>query len=377
MDRIFLYGALCAIVASLPFLLLPWFREAAYHGDIAVYWSAGEKAGQRALTDIRLLFAWQRAHGLSAQPFLYLPAFAWVYAPLRYFSPIGALVTEELAMIAVFVFAALTAARVYGFKPWFCIAAVLAWAPALNSIEVGQNIGLALALIFVLCWALLVRREVLAGVAAGLLLYKPSVALPILLLLLVRAERRALRVAFLCAGTWYLASVAASGGDWMWPAAYAHTAAWWLPVDLKAGSARAFTIPALLATHGVSFTIASASGAAILIAALALAKRASTLEAVSMIPLAGLTASIHAWPYEATLALPAIFYAMATLREPWRTRLIGVVYPATAVLLITRYGSLALAALSIGATALWFWERSRGTVTPTNDSVALPAARSS
>lgn len=354
LDRAFVYGAICALVASIPFIVLPWFHEAAYHGDLAVYWSAGANAGSQALTDVAQLFAWQRAHGLSPQPFLYLPAFAWLYAPLRHLSPIAALVIAELAMTAVFILAALIAARTYRLNSWFCIAAVLAWGPAVNSIEVGQNIGLALTLVFATCWALLARREVLAGVAAGLLLYKPSVALPILLLLLIRAQWRALIVSFLCAGAWYFAGVAASGGDWLWPATYGHTMAWWLPLDFKTGSARAFTIPTLLMTRGVSFTAASVVGLTILLAALPLARRAPAVEAASMMPLVGLTASVHAWPYEAALALPALLYSMATFRDPWRTRLICIIYPAMALALITRYGTFALATLCVTGTALWF-----------------------
>jgi hypothetical protein len=352
LERAWLYGACCAIVVSIPFIVLPWFHDAAYRADFATFWSAGANAGTATLTKPAQLQAWAQHHHVIAQPFSYPPAFAWFYAPLSLLTPMTGLIVEELGMTALFIAAALLAARVYGFNPWFGVAAVLGWAPTVNSIEVGQNVGLAVALIFVVCWALHRRSSTITGVAAGLLLYKPTVALPIILLLVARKEWRALGVVMLCALGWYLAS-AAPTGEWLWPATYLHTMAWWVPMDFLGGTSKAYTVPTLLMSRGVSLGAAWATGAVILLAALPWAARAPAIEAASMMPLVGLTASIHAWPYEAALALPAIFYAMATLREPWRTRIVGTVYVVVAVALITRFGSLALAALCIGATALW------------------------
>jgi hypothetical protein len=355
LDRVWIYAACCALVASLPFVALNWFSKVAYVYDFACFWSAGATAGTRTLTDPQALYAWAQAHDIIAQPFSYPPGFAWFYTPLSHLSPISGLVVEEVVMIAAFVAGALVAARVYGFNAWFCIAAVLGWAPTANSIEVGQNTALAVALVFAVAWAMQQRRSAAAGLFAGLLLYKPTIALPILLMLLVRKEWRAAGVAAVCALGWYLASVAAAGGDWFWPAAYLHTMAWWLPMDLAAGSSKAFSLPTLLIAHGLSVAAASLIGAAILLATLPVAARASAVEAASMMPLAGLAASVHAWPYEAALALPAIFYTMARMREPWRTRSIATLYAAVAILLITRFGNLALAVLCIGGTALWLW----------------------
>jgi hypothetical protein len=50
--------------------------------------------------------------------------------------------------------------------------------------------------------------------------------------------------------------------------------------------------------------------------------RVSALEATSMAGLVGLAAGPYAWPCDAAVALPAIFFVIKTVAEPWRTRII-------------------------------------------------------
>ena len=335
--------------------MLPWFHDVAYRGDFGYFWSAGANVGTSTLTNPERLYAWQRLHHLSTQPFFYPPAFAFVYAPLSHLAPITGMVIEELAMAAIFIGAAVLAARVYGFGRWFSIAAVFAWAPAINAIEAGQNTGVTLLLIFWMCCALLNRRPGLAGLAVGLLFYKPTVAVPLLLLLVVRKEWRAGCVAVACAAGWYFLSVPASHGDWLWPATYVRTVHSWLPIDFAGSAFKAFTVPTLLMRCGANMTVASFIGIAILAVALPLAARAPVLQAASLMPLVGLVASPHAWPYEAALALPAIFYAMTRFQEPWRTPVVAVTYILVSVGLVTHYGGSVLAVVCIGGTALWLW----------------------
>jgi Glycosyltransferase family 87 len=359
LERVWLYAICCATIVSLPFFALRWFPKVAYAYDFACFWSAGATVGTSTLTNPQRLYEWAHARHMIAQPFSYPPGFAWFYAPLSRLTPINGLVIEELLMIAIFLWSAIVAARVYCFNPWFCVAAMLGWAPAINSIEVGQNSALAVLFIFVTALGMVRRRPAMTGLGVGLLLYKPSLALPMLLLLGARKEWRALGIALLFALGWYFVSVAASGGDWSWPVTYAHTMAWWLPMDFLGGTSKAFTIPTLLMTHGLSITAAALIGIAILLAALPVAARASAIEAASMMPLVGLAASLHAWPYEAAVALPAILYAMTVIREPLRTPVIAVLYGGIAILLITRWGAAALATLCIGATLAWFFSSTR------------------
>jgi Glycosyltransferase family 87 len=352
-DRVWLYGATLAIITGLPFVLLGWFREAAYRGDFALWWSAGRNAGTRALINPAQLIAWQSAHHLGTQPFPYPPGFAWFYAPLSHLEPMAFAFVEAGITVALLGVAALMAARTYGFDRWFAIVAVFAWAPSVNAIEVGQSTGLALALVTTLIWALSKDRWALAGLAAGVLMYKPTVAAPLILLLVVRKQWRALAVVAACGLGWYLLSVQASHGDWSWPLDYERMVANWLPVDFRGSALKAFTLPGLLMNVGVGWHVAFWTGVAILLLMLPRVSRAPTLEAASIMPLLGLATSAHAWPYDITLMLPATFFTMVATREPWRTRLVIAAYVLAAVGMAVPYGSRLLAILVLGATGSW------------------------
>jgi hypothetical protein len=258
-------------------------------------------------------------------------------------------------MTAIFIAAGLVGSRLYGVNPWFGVAAVLFWAPSVAAIETGQNIGIALFLIFFTGWALVNRRPAFAGAALGMLLYKPTIAIPLLLLMVVRREWRVLQSAAAVAVVWYVACIVASGGDWLWFRTYLGTMAWWLRLDFAAGSSKAFTIPTLLMAAGANLQWATVAGIAVLALSLAALKRARVVEAVSMAPLIGLAASLHSWSYEAALMLPAVFFAATTLREPQRTALFASSYVAVALALPLKHGSLVLAAFCIGGAGAWIW----------------------
>ncbi len=203
-DRIVLYGVMLALIASTPFIIFPtWFHDVAYRGDFANFWSAGSNVGTTRLLDAAALAAWQTAHGITAQVFVYPPGVAWLYAPLAWLPPIPAMILGDAAMVAALAAAGIVMAKIYGFPRWFALAGVFAWGPAVNAIELGQNTPLALLAICVAIWSLVNRREALLGLAVGLLLYKPSVALPFVLLLLVRSQWRALAVVAAAGAGWY------------------------------------------------------------------------------------------------------------------------------------------------------------------------------
>lgn len=356
LDRVWLYGTLCAVLASLPFLLLPWFHIVAYSGDFANYWAAGSTVGTPSLMNHALHSAWQTAHGLNAEPFVYFPAFAWLYAPLSHQQPIPGMIAEEVAMAGIFVGAAFVAARCYGLSPWFCIPAIFAWAPAINSIEVAQNTGLTLLLVFLTILSLMKKNSYLAGLFVGLMLYKPTVALPLILLLAVRKEWKAVGVVAFCAAAWYIFSVPASAGDWTWPSTYLHTIHAWYENETQVYF-KNYTIPSLLIQHGISYQISFIVGFAILVLTIPLLLRLPVLESASMVTLVGLTTSVHALPYEATLALPAVFYSMTAVKEPLRTNFIIVLYFALSIGLITSFGAYLLAIVLISGSAVWISSR--------------------
>jgi hypothetical protein len=359
-ERIALYGLALAILTSLPYLIFPsWFHDVATRGDFANFWSGGSTVGSATLLDPRALAAWQIAHHLQPQTFVYPPAFAWLYAPLAPLGSMGGMVVADIGMVAIVGGAALLAARIYALPKWFALAAVFAWAPTINAIEVGQNTGIALLLALVAIWALVGRRPAIAGLAIGALLYKPSLALPFVVLLLVRREWRAFVVAVACAGAWYVLSVLATHGDWSWPQQYLRIVRASAIADFPGNAFKAYTLPTLLLAMRVPITVATLCAAAVFIAAIPLLARARALEAASVTSLVGLATSIHAWPYEATLLLPTVFYAMVALPEPPKTRLVAFAYVIAAVALSLPYCGHALALLTIGGVSLWFYQRYR------------------
>jgi len=359
-DRIWIYAVIAAIFSSLPYIVMPSrFAEMATKNDFANYWSAGATAGTPSLTDPARHAQWQNAHHVAVQPFVYPPAFAWAYAPFAHFAPLPGLYAAQGVMVALFVVAALSIARIYGFKPWFALAAVFAWGPTMATIEDGQNTGLALVLALAATAALMRQRGLLAGLAVGLMLYKPTDALAMVLLLIVRREWRALTVTAGCALAWYAASAVAAGGDWRWPFQYASTIAAWYAVH-SAGALygiNVFTVPTILLQLGVSPALAFVAAVTLLALSVPLLARVPLLEAASMTLFVGLASAVHAWNYTAALALPAICYAMTALREPWRTRLVVLAYAGAAIGSATPYGGPFLAAICIGGTFGWMIAR--------------------
>lgn len=353
-DRVLLYGAVLAAIVSLPFLIFPsWFHDVAFRGDFANFWSAGANAGSAALLDPSALFAWQRAHGITPQVFVYPPGFAWFYAPLSRLTPMQAMIVVDAAMAAAVGLAAAVAAALYGFRWWFALVAAFAWGPCVNALQLGQNTPLALLFSVWAGWALVTRRPLSAGLAVGLLLYKPSIAIPFVVLLLARKQWRAVAVVGLCAAAWYFVSVLATHGDWSWPAAYARLVFGSNAGEFAGNAHKTYTLPTLLQAFGLPRPWCIMAGLALFLAAIPLLIRVSTIEAVSMTPLVGLAASIHSWPYEATLLLPAVWFAMIRLSEPWRTRIVVGAYLVAALALAVPYGGHALAILCVGG-ALWW-----------------------
>jgi len=105
---------------------------------------------------------------------------------------------------------------------------------------------------------------------------------------------------------------------------------------------------------GTPHALAFVAGLALLIAGLVRMARVPALEAASMASLVGLAASPHAWPYDAAVALPAIFWAMTGIAEPWRTRIIVLAFAIAPLWLASNIIHFDLLAIPIiGAAVLW------------------------
>jgi len=129
----------------------------------------------------------------------------------------------------------------------------------------------------------------------------------------------------ICASVWYLGSVAASAGDWNWIPPYLAIVHSLYNTDLGA-LYNGITLPMILVRLGIAPSIALALGTIVFVGFLPALSRANILQALSFTSLLSLGLSAHAWMYEVGLALPALFYAMVNVAEPWRTRLIVGAY---------------------------------------------------
>ncbi len=363
-DRIIVYGGVLAILASLPFMLFPsWFHEVAYRGDFANFWSAGANAGSAVLLDPSRLEIWQKAHGITPQIFVYPPAFAWLYAPLGHLAPIPAMAIADVCAIALFAVAALLAARIYGVPRWLAVVAVFAWGPVMNAWEVGQNTSLALLLIFTAIFFVQRGRTTAAALAIGLLLYKPSIALPFVVLLLIRREWRMLWIVGACALLWYVAGALTAGGNWLWPETTARLIALVNRGEFTGNAYKAYTLPTLLLVTGAPIAVAYAAAVGLFAAAVPLLSRARSLAAWSVVPAIGVATSIHSWPYEAALLLPAVFYAIRRLEQPLREHALVFSYVVASLALVVPYAGHAMAVLVIGSAIWWivagYWKGAR------------------
>ena len=287
---------------------------------------AGLTVGTRALLDPVTRAAWGTAHNVSTTAFAYMPGYAWLlYAPARLPLAWG-FVLNAIAMLAACLGAARVAARVYSVERRFALLAILAWAPTTAAILTGQNSPIGLLLWLAATMALVGGRDAAAGVFAGLLLYKPTYAIPLGLLLLFRRNWTAIGVAVLCGIGWYAASAFAAGNDWLWPGMYLRSLGAYVGSDFAYNAPKAVSLPGSLMRVGVSSGIAFAIGMALLIAAAWSARKRPIIEAMSAMAIVGVATSPHAWPYDAVLALPAIFWLIAAVAEPVRTRWVVAIY---------------------------------------------------
>ncbi|MBV8344113.1 MAG: DUF2029 domain-containing protein, partial [Candidatus Eremiobacteraeota bacterium] len=218
-DRIVLYGASLFLI-GLWQLVRNTLHDPNF-ADWSCFWVGGATAGTRALLDPNLHAAFAQGQGLRPAIWPYLPAFAWLYAPAAHASLLASYVANTVGMLALAACAGIVLADVFATPRWFAIVAALAWAPVKIAAIGGQNASIALLLV---AFAILFAkrdRPALLGTCIGLLLYKPTIALPFVVLLIARRNWRALLIVALCAAGWYLASVAATGGDWQWTSPYA------------------------------------------------------------------------------------------------------------------------------------------------------------
>ncbi|HEX7491267.1 MAG TPA: glycosyltransferase family 87 protein [Candidatus Limnocylindrales bacterium] len=348
--------------------------------DFPQFWYAGKLAGSPDLLDPARQTVWELAHGFKPWQFLYPPGTAWLYSPLGYI-PMAAAFWVHAAVIALAgATAGYVGARTYGLESKVGVIAALAWTPILAAAATGQNAPLAMMFAVIGIDCLRRDKRVLAGLAVGAMLYKPTLALPMFALLVLRRQWTSLFVAMGVAVGWYLLGVAGSAGDWMWPMHWLSLTSGYFALDTYQNVNKTVALPGLMMGHGVPSLIAYGAAVAVAVAALPRLLRSPIAEAGAGACLVGIVVSPHSLQYEAAMVLPMLLWAAggtgSGLAEPWRTRILVGVYVLAEMYIITPFlGVSVFAAVTFGATAIWItgWKRQDGELNSPAASAA-PAA---
>jgi hypothetical protein len=325
-------------------LVLTWVFLAAFFvrgagDDWQIFWNAGHYVGSSAI--------------IGVSHFAYQPGAAWVLWPLARLPSATGYFLYAAIMVVVTIAAAWLAAKVYALRLPVAVLMALAWVPLTIAICLGQNSPVALLFTMLAIFAFVRRSQVLAGVAVGLLLYKPTDAIPLIFLLLIFRQWRSLGVVALCGLGWYALSAAAAN-DWLWPVPYARMLHALYRTDVAGNADFAISIPTMLSRLGAPALVGWPLGGALLLAGTPFLLRVKPIEAASVVPLIGIAASPHAWGYEAMLALPAMWLLAAHLNRVRLTLLLDAYAVAPIYLYARALHFDALAIPVLGGTACWF-----------------------
>jgi hypothetical protein len=261
------------------------------------------------------------------QAFVYLPAAAWAIAPASRLPLAIGFALSCVVMVACAAGAAVVASRLYRIPRTTMLCLTFAWWPTLYAaVVVGQNATLGLALALLTIAGMVRRSPLLTAIPLGFLLYKPTYALPLLALLLIRGRWRELGYLALFGVVWYVASVAATGGDWLWPRTLALLIHSYFAQDLRVNATLSVSLTGMFLHAGLAPALIGGIVAAITLVSVPALRRSDPLESGSAATLIGLALSPHALAYDAVMALPMIAYSATRLAEPLRTPLIVTMY---------------------------------------------------
>jgi hypothetical protein len=353
-QRIRLWWFALAVVSLLPI-------EAAVNngwGDWSAFWAAGGTVGSSSLMDSRLHAAWQVAHTLPGDPWRYPPAFAYLFWPASAL-PVGlSFAINAGLMLAMVALAGVLLSRIFDLQRDMTVRLAFAWTPALAAINMGQNAPLAVVLALWAIDALRRDSQIEVGLASGLLMYKPTLGVPLLGFLVLRRRWRSLSTALAVVAAGYLLSVAAAAGDWLWPVA------WWdgiqplLSGDLIFNADKTISLPGLIGrVPGVPSWLPYVCGAAVVLLALRGLIRAPVVEAASAVCLLTLVVGPRVWSYEAGLMLPILAWSLTGgLSEPWRTRLILLAVSMSLLWIVSPLTLVSGVAVIVNAAmVMWLW----------------------
>jgi hypothetical protein len=341
--------AVCLLIAVNYFPTLFVWRQAAT-SDFAGFVAGGRHAGTALLLHPANYFG----------VFLYTPGSAWMWRPFAGLSATAAYVANVALMIACAAIAVPIAARLYRVSTPTAAALIFAWAPTANAAVVGQTSPFGMLLALLTIDGLARRSVLLTALPLVLLFYKPTFALPLFGLLLLRSRWR--EVAIVSAGLcgWYLLSVAAAAGDWAVLQTWAHAIRLWSPLDYAKNRDQENGLPSLLRRFAVApALIADAVGVAFAAIFIPLLRRIPLLEAASCVCLLGIAVSPHALGYDAVFALPTIFVLFTVLRDRRQLWILAVAYAIAMLGSYTAFIHVDPIAFLVLAAAVWWFARYR------------------
>ena len=312
--------------------------------DWRVFADAGARVGSFALL-----------HPARANDvFAYTPGFAWALLPFAQLPHAVGFAIDVAIMCACAFASARIAVELYALRASTALAIVFGWTPVLNAIAVGQNSTLGLLLSLVSIVGLTRGATLLTALPIGLLCYKPTYALPLIGVLVVRGRWRALSIVCAIAGCWYLVSVAATGGAWNWPAQWLAMVARYSGADFAFNAVKATSLPALLLRASAPLWLVIAVSCVVLAFVIVALRRVDIREAGSAAVLAGLALSPHAWPYDAALAVPMLALGWISLAPRWvAIEAIVMAVSGPLFLVSSLIGCNPQAIVVVGGTAAW------------------------
>ena len=302
--------------------------------DFDAFYSAGALIGRFDLSRLAPVVAYEVDHGWLPTPFVNPPAYALLYAPLAHLPYIVAGLLSLAIMTALLLLAVEYGRRPFGLPRPLAFLGALAWAPAALGVVSGQTSALSLCLVVAVMAGLgrsTPRGSVAAGLAVAALAYKPQLAVPLLLLLLVRRDWRALLASMAGVGVLYLGSVAATGGNWGWPADWLATIQAYAGPDFAQNGWQVVGLVGMATRIGIP-AAAYVAGGLLTIWLLPKLRSWRAHEAVALACALGLMASPHALVYDATLLLPALAMLTSHRREIVTLYLMAAIWPAAVLL---------------------------------------------
>lgn len=194
--------------------------------------------------------------------FAYAPHVAAAYAPLSTLDYRLSYVVHTLLMVGALLAALHLLRPLVGVVDrWFplVLAATVTSYPMFMALGGGQNTALTMLLLVAVWRALADDREVAAGLAATLLLFRPQYAVPVVGLLLLDRRRTAVLTAAAGAGVLYVANAALLG--WSWVSTWLDRVGPFLETDAEVNAGNSVsTVGFLQALFGVDSPVATIVG---------------------------------------------------------------------------------------------------------------------